>query len=469
MATTETAFFNIPSHIVDYLRQAGYEVPYSQMKQHIQIWDEMLRCEGSFWNYDVADGAGHIRKEHRLSVKPAKRVCKEIASLVMDGDMRISTDDEQATEWLNGLLESKSFISKGQSLVRKGFALGTAAWVLWLDVEAKEVQLRRYDARMIIPLSWDEDGVTECAFVSRAQLDGNSVDQLQLHTIGERGTYEIRTRFFDIERGKEIAVEGVESDFDTQGSVPWFGIFTAEDNDLVDFSPYGQSFFADAVDVLKSVDTAYDALFGEVRNGKRLLFVADTLIQVSVDADGNRVTRALTSDESGVYRMVDSMEEMVKDFAPALRVDGFEEAYHEAIRNMGDQMGFGADYFVVDKAGGLKTAKEVAAAQSALMRNLGKYEARVEGAINAICTALLNCGRLFLDAPVPENVSVSVTFDDSIIEDTDSEKAQDMAEVAAGIMPKFRYLMKWHGLDEDTARMWVAEANPALDIPAFEG
>lgn len=43
------------------------------------------------------------------------------------------------------------------------------------------VQVRRYDALMVIPFSCDETSATECAFVTRAFYKGKAVDQLQLH------------------------------------------------------------------------------------------------------------------------------------------------------------------------------------------------------------------------------------------------------------------------------------------------
>ena len=46
--------------------------------------------------------------------------------------------------------------------------MGTGAWALWVDADAGSVRIRHYDARMVIPLTWDEEGVTECAFVTRA-------------------------------------------------------------------------------------------------------------------------------------------------------------------------------------------------------------------------------------------------------------------------------------------------------------
>ena len=50
-----------------------------------------------------------------------------------------------------------------------------------------------------------------------------------------------------------------------------------------------------------------------------------------------------------------------------------------------------------------------------------------------------------------------VAFDDSIITDTAAEKAQDMAEVAAGLMGAWEYRRKWYGEDEKTARARAGE------------
>ena len=54
---------------------------------------------------------------------------------------------------------------------------------------------------------------------------------------------------------------GVAEEVGTGPTVPTFGIVRpAVPNTRVDFSPYGQSVFADAVDAVRSVDLAYDAL-----------------------------------------------------------------------------------------------------------------------------------------------------------------------------------------------------------------
>ena len=71
----------------------------------------------------------------------------------------------------------------------RAFGLGTGAWALWVDAGAGEVRVRRYDARMVVPLTWDEEDVTECAFVTRAFWRGRAVDQVQLHLKGAADTF----------------------------------------------------------------------------------------------------------------------------------------------------------------------------------------------------------------------------------------------------------------------------------------
>ena len=71
--------------------------------------------------------------------------------------------------------------------------------------DGAELKVRRYDARMVRPLSWDEEGVSACAFVTRAAVAGKRVDQLQVHAPDpETGTYHISTYLFkDMDNGTE--------------------------------------------------------------------------------------------------------------------------------------------------------------------------------------------------------------------------------------------------------------------------
>lgn len=62
---------------------------------------------------------------------------------------------------------------------------------------------------------------------------------------------------------------------------------------------------------------------------------------------------------------------------------------------------------------------------------------------------------------VPEEGSVRVQYDDSIIQDTAAEKAQDMAEVGVALNA-WEYRMKWLGEDEATARARAVEIGDSV-------
>ena len=89
------------------------------------------------------------------------------------------------------------------------------------------------------------------------------------------------------------------------------------------------------------------------------------------------------------------------------------------------------------------------------MRNIRRHENALEGAITDIARAVMCVSRGFGES-IPEEGSVRVQYDDSIIQDTAAEKAQDMAEVGVTLAP-WEYRARWYGEDEATARRLAAE------------
>lgn len=463
--------YSIPSHIRKYIEDIGYQFAYEPMSGYINQWFDVFTTTGDFWDYEETSGGVH-RKVHRRTIKPAQKVCNEWASLIFDDDTVISCEDTACNEWLNDTLDRIHFKSRSQGIIAKGFALGTWAWVVWVDTEAKKLQVRRYDARMILPLSWDDDGIQECAFATRVNVKGKPLDQLQMHML-EGDTYTIHTRYWTTD-GVPVEVEGVLPDFDTGSSEPWFAVCSPMiENTRVDISPYGQSVFADAIDSLQSVDLCYDAIMNEVDLAKLRLFISDVLVEyTTVDEEGNKTfhKNALPfGKDNTIFRKVSSTEDLISVFAPAMRTEEQLKAYRNALQTMGDGCGFGLTYFDIDTSGGIRTATQVSTDNSQLMRNIRKHENRIEEAVVQICHAVLQCGRAFLDAPQGDEGRISVMFDDSIITDTAAEKTQDMAEVSAGLMNEWEYRMKWYGEDEETAKANVPGGNDVAEEDFFKG
>ena len=145
-----------------------------------------------------------------------------------------------------------------------------------------------------------------------------------------------------------------------------------------------------------------------------------------------------------MFRKVMSTEDTIQEFAPALRTEAQGKAFRLALQVLGDLCGLGTSYFDLDNVGYVKTATEVSSDNSALMRNVRKNENALEGALAGVAHALLACARHMGEA-LPDEGDVSVIYDDSIVQDTTSEKCPDMDEVAAGLMDRAEYRAKWYG------------------------
>lgn len=466
----EKTDFSIPQCIIDTIGEMGYTTPGTAMNSYIQLWDDMFKARGEFWDYNDRDADGRAYKVHRMSIKPAKRVASEWASLLLNDDTQVRCEEQACTDWLQWLYNRINFTGNGQDMVMRAFALGTGAWAMWVNTETASIQLRRYDARQVVPLSWDDDGVSECAFVSRMRWGGKDYDQLQMHLKGEDG-YTIRTFCYD-ENAKLVQLEGLLDELQTHCPTPTFAVVKpALANTCVDNSPYGISVYEDAIDVLKSVDEAYDAIFNEIRLGKMRVFMDDMLMQKTEGKGGAPRAVPFGKDDMVVFRTVAGIGEgignAIKEYAPTLRVDAILRAYRTALQTIGDKCGFGLNYFDIDDAGGIKTATEVSSDNSALMRNIRRHENLLQGAIAQISRAAVHFGNEYLGQHLPDPGEITVNFDDSIITDTASEKQQDMAEVNVTMNP-WEYRMKWYGEDEATAkanapRGYVEPAFPASD------
>ena len=54
-------------------------------------------------------------------------------------------------------------------------------------------------------------------------------------------------------------------------------------------------------------------------------------------------------------------------------------------------------------------------------------------------------------------------FNDSILTDEETERKQDMQDVAMGVMPLWEYRMKWYNEDEATAKSKITEQNTVME------
>ena len=463
----------IPGCVTDALRGMGYEHPDTVMQPTVGEWWGWYTAKAPWYDHEERRD-GRRYKLRRQTLHPARRVCREWASAILDDDgTKIGTDLDEVTELLEGWVRETRFIPTAQRCLERAFGVGTGALALWFDVREDEtlMRARRYDARMVLPLSWDDDGVTECAFVTDAYQDGRKVHQLQVHELSdETGTYHVITRLFDAKEGTEVASDEIIDDFDTGVDLPTFAILRpASDNVHAEGTYMGQSIFADAIDAIKGVDNAFDSMQREVSATKVKIFASESMFDLQRDSESGALKPVPMDPEDVWVVKLDTIaaESMYEVYSPRIRAAELAEALNVALAELGDLTGFGQDYFRYDKGGGLKTATEVSADNSAFMRNIRKHENELRPQLERLVMCLLACQRALNGWPVPDGCEATVDFDDSIIQDTSAEKAQMMAEVGAGIVPKWMYLERFYAMSEEDARALAGEQEPeVLDLGA---
>ena len=157
-------------------------------------------------------------------------------------------------------------------------------------------------------------------------------------------SYHVHTVNFD-EDGNVMEPEGVISDYDTGCPWPTFAIIKpAVPNTRMEASPYGQSVFADAIDAVQSVDIAFDSLVNEVNVSKMRIFLSDVMFDHE-STDGKKTPIPFGKGDCTIFRKVMSTEDLVQEFAPALRTSSQAETFRIALQMLGDLCGFGLTYF----------------------------------------------------------------------------------------------------------------------------
>jgi len=463
MADVENEF-SLPTYVREWLDHQGYGTPSAaRMEEQVEKWMGWYRHDCDWYDSTEYDSDGRAYKVHRISCAPARMVAQEWTSLVLNERTTASTEDEGTNEWLDAWAERTGFWARAQELVERAFALGTGAFGTWVSIgdtpQQSDVRLRCYDARMIVPLSYDDGIASECAFAYRSVLRGKRVDTLLVNTLDAgTGTYHIMPVTWIA--GKQQAVDGMLDDLDTGSITPPFGIFRpALTNTYHDSTPFGVSVFDDALGAVQLTDRAFDNQDKDIYLGAQRVFIDDSLISTQLDKEGNKVAMPFGRDQQ-LFRKIrgDGTGKMIEYYAPKLRSDENRQAMLTALEVLGMRTGLGPDHFALERTGGLKTATEVVSDHGDMFSNLRKHENQLDPALSQALTGMLNIARDKCGfADIAEDFGeVSIDFDDSVITDTAAQRAQDLSDVAAGAMSLVEYRVKWYHESEQEATAAIA-------------
>lgn len=432
--------------ITRYLRGRGYACVQDEYYSRIELWKKWYGGKvPAVHNYTQYNGRRKLRRT-RKTLGLAKTVSEDWANLLLNEKFQIGVDKASAKKKIDAVLAANEFAKRGNQLVELTFALGTGAFVEYMDGEKVKIDYIR--AGMIYPLSWDNGKVLECAFASERASGKQKKVYLNIHRL-EAGKYVIENHLFDkngVALTETELPEGVVPEVRTNSAVPRFQIFTPNvANNIDPDSPLGISVYANALDQLESADLVYDSYCNEFRLGKKRITVPISLARMAMEEDGT-TTPVFDDNDTEFYAVPqdDKSENKIQEHNMELRADAHEAGMQTMLNLVSWKTGSGGKRYVF-RDGQVKTATEVVSENSDLYRNLKKHELSLEAALCGLVNAIADL--LHLGA-----VKAAISFDDSVISDTESDKMTFLQEIRDGVRQKWEYRMRFFGEDEATAK-----------------
>lgn len=468
-------------NIFNYFKKAGIDTVDASFYRKIAEWVSWYKGNvRNFSFYKVYGGRGTYKRCRRKSMGMAKKLSEDIADLLLNERVTITLDDEATHNFVHQILDNNRFLVMGNDYQERKAFTGTVAYIPYLDnaeiteegtVISGKISINYVDAPNIFPVSWNNGKVTECIFAFPHTVARKKYVQLQSHLL-ENGEYVIKNTVLRCDSGsqdgtelpekewkqlkpfKELAKEVRTGSSEAQFVIDRLNIANNADEN----NPMGVAIFANAIDTLKKLDIEYDSYCNEFELGRKRIFVRPEML---TNADG---TPAFDPDDSVFYALPedDANEEgLLKEIDMSLRAEQHSKAINDDLNYLSLKCGFGTDRYQFG-ATGAKTATEIISENSDMYRMIKKHEILLEDALRQLIQIIIRLGMILGNTLNPE-CEITIDFDDSIIEDKETERSRDRQDVSMGVMSLAEYRAKWYGESEEDAAKNLPEQNQVME------
>ncbi len=405
----------------------------------------------------------------------AKRCCSDDANLcevleINAGESKraenVSEDKEpvksEQDEFVNKTLRDNEFNTQYRKQLEKTSAVGTTACYVRLDNAALlnnghavkgNIRLNYVDADCFIPLTVENDIVTEAAFAGSRLNKGKKETTLVLFTM-ENAMYTAETHVFDEHGNEKKDLEMIVK----LGDVKPFAVMrNAEVNNLDNMTGYGLPKLKNAIPILKSLDLCYNVLFGDLDKADKLLIVNE--IMCKFDDNGKPITPNEQAKKLFVLLGMDKLpdkKELVTEYNPEIRIDSVTKAFELNLSLLSMMFGYGTKKYSFEN-GNITTATEYIGERQDQMQELNRQRQEAVRYIQDICRAVMWFSNTFHGTSFNVEADINVDFDDSYITDKEAELERVRNDALSFDIPELTiwYLMDAYNLTEEKATALV--------------
>lgn len=409
----------------------------------------------------------------------------------MKGASKNPKEPDPLNEYLQFVLKDNNFVTAFGDLLEKSFALGGGTTREWVEIPKDEegndigegkVRIGYTMAQQFVPTAWDNSGVKAGIFINREARDGYYYTTVEWHRL-DGSSYRVTNDLYrmpikEAEEPQNIlgwwyplneiypllspdtTIQNVQGTF-FQYFRP-FGANWADDN-----SPLGMSIFSRALGSLHTLDIMFDSFQREFVLGKKRIIAPARAMKMVPGINGGAPQRYFDADDEVWEALATDTNEDLKitDNSVSLRVAEHISGINAELSILCTQIGFDPGTLSFDASRGLKTATEVISEDSKTFGTVKAHENIIVPQLREMVRAIFELaarydisynGRKISDL-ISGGYEVSVTFDDSIIEDKEAEVNRGVMLVGANLMSKKKFMMETLGYTEEEAKAELAQ------------
>ena len=480
--------------VLNYLNTKGYDVDtsyYTYIKKWIDIW----KGKSEWLTVKTIDGTNYPM--YTLNI--AKRSCEDLASMVTSEPFTIkATQNDEILQ--KDLKEAKILENLSKMIEIMGYTgtVGSVARIINAEIvgEGETATLKRgaktkirniiVKADQIIPLTFDNGEVINCAFVSKTKKKINgqvkTLDYMELHELEDMG-YQITNKYFD-ETGAEIEIEGVLKTYNTLSQKPLFNLKKLEkENPIDNNNNLGLALYGCANDQLIITDLTYNNFGMDFKLGQKLLLINKKLTKIVTeeytDKNGQIKERQKVLYPSDIQKqqfmdITDGVmgnpneNPYVYEYNPDLRVGDNKEGVQFALNTYSFEIGFGTDFYNFENGKVYTNTMSVMTSRKDLVDNMNKVRKSINEFLKGICQSLLLCEKILGDASINENQDIEVAEADGFMQDDETERSKLQQDYSMGAITMKRYLMKAYKMTEAEALKEIADRKAEDGISSID-
>lgn len=442
--------------VKDFLQKKGYTVNDNALAV-IKV------CDDWYSNRVIED----FHKRKTINAVPyelsrlnfGKRCCSDDANLCEV--LEINAGDGEQGDFVNDVLAKSEFNTQYRKQLEKTSADGTTACYIRLDnatfmdnnsVQGGAIRLNYVEADAFMPLTVENDIVTEAAFSGSTLVKGKKQTTLVLFIRGDNGMYTAETHIFD-DKGNEL--RDLETIVQLGDVKPFAVMRNAEVNNLDAMEGYGLPKLRNAIPVLKVVDLCYNVLFSDLDKAEKIILVNELLCEF--DKDGKP---KLTPEQKKLFvftgEKLPEEKSMIQEYNPEIRIEQVTKAFELALSLLSMSFGYGTKKYSFEN-GQITTATEYVGERQDQMQELNRQRQEAIRYIRDICLAVMWFANTFQGKSFNLDQEILVDFDDSYITDREAELERKRNDALSFDIPELTvwYLMDAYSLTEEDARKLV--------------